>query len=121
MAADLKALQGEVCRAVTEDDRETLERLIAPDVVWNGGQEDGGFNGREAFFEAVNGFRSGFKSWEVLPQTMHSEGRIVMYHQIDRVTLDDGTPKDIRFNLFVEYDDNDQIKVVWEFGSPLPT
>jgi hypothetical protein len=59
---------------------------------------------------------SGFKSWEVLPQTMLSEGRIVMYHQIDRVTLDDGTPKDIRFNLFVEYDDNDQIKVVWEFG-----
>jgi hypothetical protein len=43
-----------------------------------------------------------------------------MVHQIDRVTLPDGTTKDLRFNLYVEYNDDDQIQCVWEYGGNAP-
>ena len=86
----------------------------------NGGVAEGGLDGIDMFFSAVARFETLYSSWEVLPQVILVRDRIVMVHQIDRVTLLDGTSKDLRFNLYVEYNDDDQIQRVWEYGGNAP-
>jgi ketosteroid isomerase-like protein len=117
---DLAAIQEEISRAVTNGDRQTLARHIAPDVVWNGGAAEGGLDGIDMFFSAVERFQTLYTSWEVIPQVILVRDRVVMVHQIDRVTLPDGTSRDLRFNLYVEYNDADQIQRVWEYGGNAP-
>ena len=117
---DLAAIQEEISRAVTKGDRETLARHIAPDVVWNGGAAEGGLDGIDMFFSAVARFQTLYTSWGVIPQVILVRDRVVMVHQIDRVTLSDGTTKDLRLNLYVEYNDDDQIQCVWEYGGNVP-
>jgi hypothetical protein len=120
MEADLAEIQAEISRAVTKGDRETLARHIAPDVVWNGGAAEGGLDGIDMFFSAVEHFQTLYTSWEVIPQAILVKDRIVMVHQIDRVTFPDGMSRDLRFNLYVEYNEADQILRVWEYGGNAP-
>jgi hypothetical protein len=120
MAADLAEIQKEICGAVTANDRDTLRRHIAEDVVWNGGAAEGGLDGIDMFFAAAEHFRKLYTNWEVLPQVILVQDRIVMVHQIDRVVMPDGTGKDLRYNLYIEYNDRDQIQLVWEYGGNAP-
>jgi hypothetical protein len=120
MGVDLAEIQKEICVAVNVDDRATLRRHIAADVVWNGGAAEGGLDGIDMFFAAVEKFRENYAGWEVLPQVIMVQDRVMMVHQIDRVTLADGTGKDLRYNLYIEYNDRDQIQRVWEYGGSIP-
>jgi len=120
MEHDTADIYRRMTRAFTENDRATLESCIAPDVVWHTDdhQDDvpNEFRGREAFFAVVEQAREKFAGWEVIPHAVLGDGRIAFSHQIDRLVLPDGTSKDLLFNLYMEFNDQGQVKEVWEFG-----
>lgn len=115
-SADLEENYRAVMRAVTANGVAELAELIADDVQWNGGQPPAGFTGRETFFAVVEKFRAQYATWKVEPLEIVSRDNIVMSHQLDSVTLPDGTAKAMRFNLYMRFNDEHQLQEVWEFG-----
>ena len=69
-----------------------------------------------AFFAVADKPREMFASWEVIPYAVLGNDKIAFSHQIDRVVFPDGRKQEVRFNLYMEFNEQGQLREVWEFG-----
>jgi hypothetical protein len=120
MTLDTAEVYRAITRAFVSNDRKVLAELIAPDVIWHTDHHQSDvpneFHGLDAFFAVIDGAQQMFKEWEVIPHAVLGNDRICFSHQVDRFVFPDGSTSEIRFNLYMEFNEVGQLQQAWEFG-----
>ncbi len=119
MARNKADIVRDVYAAFKAGDREKLAALIDPNVVWHGNEGNnrdfsGTTHSLQAFFDKAFHYLDVIKEVEIKAHYVLTDGKIAMSRQSDLVTRKDGTQKLYWFNVYYEFNDNDQIKEVWE-------